>query len=135
MVDNRQIIIFDGICNLCNTGVKFIIRRDTEEVFCFASMQSDISQKLIQKYLKSEFSFDTFLLIKNGICYERSDAMIEVFRDLPGFWCLHKILALIPKQIRDYLYNIVAKHRYKVFGKQDQCMVPSQNISNRFIES
>ncbi len=135
MYENRKIVIFDGVCNLCNVGVNFIIKRDPNGVFLFAPMQSDISLKLIEKYHKSGFDFNTFLLIKNGVCYERTDAILEIVKDLTGYWSIFRIFRLVPKSIRDYFYNVIAKSRYKIFGKRDQCMVPTQDIRSRFIES
>ncbi|MFH2132978.1 MAG: DCC1-like thiol-disulfide oxidoreductase family protein [bacterium] len=132
---NRKIVIFDGICNLCNAGVNFVIKRDPTGVFSFTPMQSDISQKLIKQYHAAAFDFDTFLLIKNGVCYERSDAIMEIMKDLTGYWSILRFFSFVPKPIRDYFYNLVARNRYQLFGKRNHCMVPTQDIRKRFIES
>lgn len=134
MFEKQSIIIFDGVCNLCNTGVHFIIRRDPKKVFLFSPMQSVFSQKLIEKYYGPEFDFDTFLVIKNGVCYDRSDGILEITRDLTGFWFVLQILKIVPKAIRDFFYNVIARKRYQIFGRQDQCMVPPADIRDRFIE-
>ena len=134
MEENKKIVIFDGVCNLCNAGVKFIINRDPKRVFWFSPMHSDISQELIKKYHEPAFEFDTVLLIKNGVCYKRTDAIMEIIKDLTGFWFIFRIFIFVPKSIRDYFYNVIAKSRYKIFGKRDKCMVPTQDIRKRFLE-
>jgi predicted DCC family thiol-disulfide oxidoreductase YuxK len=133
MVENRKIIIFDGVCNLCNRWVQYIVKRDPTGVFSFAPMQSDMARKLIAEHHGEEFNFETILLYKNGIFYERSDAVIEITRELPRCGFLFRIARITPKPIRDFFYRIVARHRYRVFGKRDQCMVPTEDMANRFI--
>ena len=134
MFKKRSIIIFDGVCNLCNGGVNFIISRDPKNVFNFTPIQSATAQKLIEKYYGPEFKSDTFLLIKNEICFERSDGVLEIVKELSSFWFLLRIFKFIPKSGRDYFYNIIAKHRYQIFGKRDHCMVPNKDIQSRFID-
>ncbi len=133
-MDNHHIIIFDGVCNFCNGTVNFIIKRDPKGIFSFTPMQSEIGQELIQKYHTSKVGTDTFLLIKNGNCYERTDAALEVTRDLTGFWYLFRALKILPRPIRDYFYRLFARNRYTLFGKRESCMIPTPDIRNRFLE-
>ena len=134
MNDNRRIVIFDGVCNLCNTAVRFIIKRDPGGVFRFAPMQSDIGQALIRKHYASGFELDTLLLIKNGRCYERSDAVLEILKELPKCGFRHRILKLTPKPVRDALYNLIKRTRYTFFGRRERCMVPTDDIRSRFLD-
>ncbi|MBT3189012.1 MAG: thiol-disulfide oxidoreductase DCC family protein [Anaerolineae bacterium] len=131
---NRYIVIFDGICNFCNGSVNFIIKRDPKGVFSFAPMQSEIAQELMQKHKIEKEELDTFLLFKNGSVYDRSDAALEITRNLTGFWHLFQIFKILPKAIRDGLYNLFARNRYALFGKRDSCMIPTPEIRKRFIE-
>ena len=131
---NRYIVIFDGICNFCNGSVNFIIKRDPKGVFSFAPMQSEIAQELMQKHKIEKEELDTFLLFKNGSVYDRSDAALEITRNLTGFWHLFQIFKILPKANRDGLYNLFARNRYALFGKRDSCMIPTPEIRKRFIE-
>jgi predicted DCC family thiol-disulfide oxidoreductase YuxK len=134
MHENRYIIIFDGVCNLCNGWVNYIIKRDPEGVFSFASMQGAIAEELIAEHRGAGFDFDTILLIKNGVCHARSDAIMEITRELPRCRFLFRVLRITPKSIRDFFYNVTAKRRYRLFGKRDQCMIPTEDVRKRFIE-
>jgi len=128
-----SIIIFDGVCNLCNGVVDFVIRRDPSAVFKFTPMQSDYAKSLMDQYNKSTASLDTFLLIQNGVCYERSDAALNVAKHLTGP-CRHlPVLRIIPKLLRDGLYNLIARHRYRFFGQRAECRLPEPAFNQRFI--
>ena len=133
-MDQRYIVIFDGVCNFCNGAVNFIIRRDPAGRFAFTPMQSAAGQKLIEKYGAEIAGVDTFLLVKNGHCYERTDAAFEITRDLTGFWHLFRILKVLPGPFRDFFYRLFARNRYKLFGKRDTCMVPTASVRERFLE-
>lgn len=130
---NDYIIIFDGVCNFCNASVNFIIKRDTKVVFQFTPMQSDVAQKIIEGHRKSEGDLDTLILIKDGVYFVRSEAALEIAKDLDGFWFLFRIFRILPTSFRDYFYKIFAKHRYKLFGKREVCMIPTLEQKNRFI--
>jgi predicted DCC family thiol-disulfide oxidoreductase YuxK len=97
-------------------------------------MQSEIAQELMQKHKIEKEELDTFLLFKNGSVYDRSDAALEITRNLTGFWHLFQIFKILPKAIRDGLYNLFARNRYALFGKRDSCMIPTPEIRKRFIE-
>jgi predicted DCC family thiol-disulfide oxidoreductase YuxK len=131
---SRPVVIFDGICNFCNGAVNFIIRRDPKGLFSFTPMQSQIGRMLIDKYGATAVGLDTFLLIKDGKCYERTDAAFEIAKDLTGYWYLLNGLKVIPRRIRDSLYSMFARNRYSLCGRRDACMVPTANLRSRFLE-
>ena len=133
-MDSRHIVIFDGVCNLCNGAVSFIIKRDPAGQFAFTPMQSPIGQRLIDKYGAKMVGVDTFLLVKHGRCFERTDAALEITKDLTGSWHLLRVLKILPRPFRDYFYRLIARNRYKLFGKRATCMVPTENVRKRFLE-
>jgi len=133
-MDNRQLIVFDGVCNFCNGAINFIIERDPNKVFVFTPMQSDIAQKYIEEFQATKVGFDTFLLIKNGNCYYRTDAALEIAKDLAGPWYLFRIFKVLPRGLRDFFYRAFARNRYALFGRKDVCMVPTEDVKGRFLE-
>jgi predicted DCC family thiol-disulfide oxidoreductase YuxK len=133
MKDNRHIVIFDGVCTFCNNSVNFIIKRDPGALFAFTPMQTDLAQKLMKKYNIINVGVDTFLLIKNNQCYVFSTAALEIAKDLKGFWYLFNVFKLLPAFIRDFFYKLFARNRYALFGKQETCMVPTDDVRSRFI--
>jgi predicted DCC family thiol-disulfide oxidoreductase YuxK len=133
-MSTHHIIIFDGVCNLCNSSVNFIIKRDKENVFIFTPMQSKSAQALIAKYQVKNVGFDTFLLIKNDECYYRTDAALEITKNLSGFWYLFRAFKVLPRFFRDYFYRLLARNRYSLFGKADMCMMPTLAVKSKFLE-
>jgi len=133
-MDNRHIVIFDGVCNFCNGAVNFIIKRDPTGRFVFTPMQSPIGQELIEEYGAAMVGVDTILLVKDGQCFERTDAALEITKDLTGFWHWFRILKVLPKPFRDYFYRLFARNRYRLFGRRDTCMVPTVSVRERFLE-
>jgi predicted DCC family thiol-disulfide oxidoreductase YuxK len=133
-MSERHIVIFDGVCNFCNGAVNFIIRRDPEALFSFTPMQSESGQRLIEEHGATMVGIDTFLLIKNGQCYERTDAAFEIASNLTGLWSMLGVLKILPKSFRDYFYKLFARNRYKLFGRRGECIIPSQDVRDRFIE-
>ena len=129
-----SIVLFDGVCNLCNASVRFIIKRDKKELFRFAALQSDISKALLEYSGQSVDIPDSIVLIQKGKVYTESTAALRIARNLDGPWPLIYVLIIIPRFLRDFFYRIIAKYRYKVFGRRDQCMVPDTKISDRFID-
>ena len=132
-MDTRHIVIFDGVCNFCNGAVNFIIKRDPDRLFAFTPMQSDLAKELTDKHGITNVGVDTFLLIKNGESYIWTDAALEIAKDLSGFWHLTNVLKIVPRQIRDMLYRLFARNRYRLFGRKNICMVPSKNVRSRFV--
>lgn len=130
----NPILLFDGVCNLCDGAVQFIIKRDKQAVFRFASLQSNIGQEILQKYNLSTNSLDTVVLIKDGKAYTRSSAALHTLKELGGFWSIGFIFIIIPKGLRDVVYDWIARNRYKWFGKQDACMIPTPDLRNRFLD-
>lgn len=132
--ENPHIIIFDGVCNFCNGTVEFIIKRDPTGQFAFAPMQSDVGRELIRVHGAEMVGIDTFLLIKDGRCYERTDAAVEIAKDLTGFWHLLRVLKILPRPVRDYFYRLFARNRYVLFGRLESCMIPTTGIVDRFLK-
>jgi len=129
---NKQILLFDGVCNLCDKFVQFVLRHDKEGQFVFASLQSTIGQELLKEY-NLENNLETVVLINNGKAYIYSDVALEVGYSLGGWLKIAYMGYLIPKFIRDMIYNWVAANRYRIFGKQDHCIVPKVEWKTRFL--
>ena len=135
MIPDRTIIVlFDGVCNLCNGSVQFIVKRDPERVFRFASLQSEFGQSQRRKFNLYSNGLDSIVVIENDICYQRSDAALKIARRLKGWWPVLSIFRIIPRFIRDAVYNLIAVNRYRLFGKQESCMLPSPELRARFIQ-
>ena len=132
--DEPHILLFDGVCNLCNRFIQFTIRRDPEGKFKFASLQSESGQALLQKLGLPKDDFRTFVLVKGERYFLRSTAALHVLRELGGVWKLFYVFIFIPRPLRDFLYGIISKTRYRVFGKRNTCMIPTADISQRFLE-
>ncbi|WP_026567275.1 thiol-disulfide oxidoreductase DCC family protein [Bacillus sp. UNC41MFS5] len=128
-----RIILFDGVCNLCNNSVQFIIKRDTNGIFKFASLQSKTGQSLLKKHGLNN-DLNSFVLLENGKAYVKSSAALRVCSKLGSAWPLLSILRFLPPFSRDFLYDIVAKNRYKWFGKKETCMLPLPEWKERFLE-
>ncbi|MDM5154936.1 thiol-disulfide oxidoreductase DCC family protein [Bacillus sp. DX1.1] len=130
----NSIILFDGVCNLCNFWVQFVIERDPKAVFKFAPLQSEIAKSLIMKYGKEYKREDSIILFEEGKLYTKSTAVLKILRKLRGPIKVLYIFIFIPKFIRDKIYDIVARNRYRWFGKQKSCMISTQGVQNRFLE-
>jgi predicted DCC family thiol-disulfide oxidoreductase YuxK len=128
----KRIILFDGVCNLCNTLVQFIIKRDHNKRFKFASLQSEIGEELMLKY-HGEVDMDSFVYIEGDRSYQKSTAALRVCKHLNGAWKFFYLLLVLPRPLRDYLYELIAKHRYKWFGKKESCMIPTEEMKDRFL--
>jgi predicted DCC family thiol-disulfide oxidoreductase YuxK len=133
-METRHIIVFDGVCNFCNGAVNFIIKRDPKGLFAFAPMQSETGAKLIDVHNAQSVGHDTFLLIKSGTLYYRTDAALEIARDLTGLWFIFLFFKIVPAAFRDYFYRAFARNRYALFGKKEVCMIPTESIKRRFLE-
>ena len=130
---NKSIILFDGVCNFCNSSVNFIIKHDTKKHFLFASLQSDVAKEILLQLDKKKLIEDSIVLIQDGKLYQKSTAALKISRKLNGLYPIIYAFTIVPLFIRDGLYDIIAKNRYKWFGKKDSCMIPSTKIKNRFI--
>jgi predicted DCC family thiol-disulfide oxidoreductase YuxK len=133
-MENSKIVLFDGVCNLCNSSVQFIIERDNENQFKFASLQSEFGQEFLRKnYLNTE-KFDSIILVENEKYFTESSAAIKIGQELKGMkWT--KILWIFPKFIRDFVYKIISRNRYKWFGKKDNCWLPTPDLKAKFLDS
>ena len=130
----QHIILFDGVCNLCNGVVAFLIQRDKKEKFSFASLQSAVGQELLGKLGLPLTDFHSFVYMRGDKFYTRSSAWLYVLKDLGSVWQLFFALILVPKPIRDFFYNFISKDRYGFFGKKAQCMVPIPAWKTRFLD-
>lgn len=128
----NKIILFDGECNFCDHSVQFIIKRDPTGYYKFTSLQSELGQNLLKQFNVPE-DIDSFILIDNNKFYEKSSAALRVCKHLNGIWKFGYLFLIVPRPIRNYFYEIVAKNRYKWFGKKDSCMLPSPEIRSRFL--
>jgi predicted DCC family thiol-disulfide oxidoreductase YuxK len=132
-MNSSPTILFDGVCNLCNSSVQFVIKKDIDKIFQFASLQSDAGEKLLKQYNLSTSNFDSFILIQENKVYQKSGAALKVVKQLSGSIKLLYAFIVIPVFIRDAVYNFIAKNRYKWFGKKDECMIPTPELKARFL--
>ncbi|MFZ2429787.1 MAG: DCC1-like thiol-disulfide oxidoreductase family protein [Lutibacter sp.] len=132
--ENKSIILFDGVCNLCNASVNFVIKHDKKAQFLFASFQSDAAKEILLQFNLENLNLDSIVLIDDGKIYEKSTAILRITRLLDGGFKSLYFFMVIPKSIRDWLYNAIAKNRYKFFGKRERCMIPSLELKNRFLD-
>jgi predicted DCC family thiol-disulfide oxidoreductase YuxK len=133
-LENKSIIFFDGVCNLCNNSVKFIIKRDNHKRFLYASLQSDAARDILLQFKIKNSNLDSIILLENGKLYQKSTAILKIAKQLNGFWKLNYVFIIIPKFFRDFIYDIIAKNRYKWFGKREVCMLPTGDMKLRFLE-
>lgn len=130
---NKKIVLFDGVCNFCNKSVLFIIEHDKKDVFRFAFLQSELGKKLTQERGIDTTDVDSILLIDPGTAYYvKSSAALEIARHLSGYSWM-RIFLYLPESIRDFLYDIIAKNRYKWFGKKENCMIPTAELEDKFL--
>lgn len=129
-----SVILFDGVCNLCNTAVQYIIKHDAKAIFKFASLQSEAGQKLLKYFNLGQDNFNSFVLIKNNQAYIKSTAALMVARQLKGFTKLLYGFIIVPGFIRNAVYNIIARRRYKWFGKREECMLPTASLQSKFLK-
>ena len=132
--ENKKIILFDGICNLCNKSIQTIIKRDKKDIFRFAPLQSDIARQIINERGIDTENLESVILIEPGVAYyHKSTAAIEIAKDLRGYEWL-KYMKHVPEGLRDSIYELIAKNRYKWFGKEDSCMVPTPELESLFLK-
>jgi len=127
------IIFFDGVCNLCNGAVQFVIKRDHHHEFKFASLQSNFAKETLNNFNLKAAHGDSLILLENGKLYEASTAVLRIAKKLTGLWPLLYVFIVIPPFLRNAVYRWVARHRYQWFGKQDQCWVPTPELKSRFL--
>jgi predicted DCC family thiol-disulfide oxidoreductase YuxK len=131
--NEKQIILFDGVCNFCNFWVNFVIKRDNRDSFRFSALQSDISKEIIDRINYDISNPDTFILIIGEDYYTKSTAALKVCKELSGMIKILYPLIILPKFFRDFVYDLIAKNRYKLFGKTDSCRIPTEEEKLKFL--
>jgi len=129
-----QIIFFDGVCNLCNRFIRFVIRRDPDTRFRFASLQSESGHQLLSELQLPADKLQTVFYLRNGRCFRKSSAALHVLRDLGHGWQLLYGFMIVPRFIRDFIYDLIARNRYMLFGRRESCMVPTPGLRERFLD-
>lgn len=131
---DKIIILFDGVCNLCSDTVLKVIKLDTKNTFVFASLQSDIGQKIINHLQIDIAKTDSIILYEPTVGYDiKSSAALKIMNDFGGFWKLTQLFWVFPRPIRDIAYDFIAKNRYKWFGKKEACMIPTAELKAKFL--
>jgi len=130
---NHPVILFDGVCNLCNASVNFVIRYDPHKKFKLSSLQSDQGKKLLtENHFDSAYN-ESIILVMNGSVYRKSHAVLEIAKHLSGPWKFLRIFRVIPYSLLDIIYDLVARYRYKIFGKRKECRIPTPDLMDRFL--
>jgi len=129
----HPVLLFDGVCNLCNATVRFLVERDPEARLRFAALQSPVGQSLLARFGLERDDFDTMVLVDGDRCATRSDAALGVVPYLSGAWPLLRVLRVVPRPLRDAVYGFVVRNRYRWFGRRDDCMVPTPELRARFL--
>jgi predicted DCC family thiol-disulfide oxidoreductase YuxK len=130
----QPLIVFDGVCHLCTGFVRFVVRRDRRALFQFLPAQSPRGEALYARLGLKSGDWDSNLLVLEGRVYTELDAFIEVTRRFGGLWRLIPVLYAVPRSLRDWLYNRIARNRYRWFGKRDVCYLPSADLAPRFLD-
>ena len=132
--ENTKVILFDGICNLCNNAVKFIIKNDKKNIFQFAPLQGEYGIKIQNKYELDLKEIDSIILVDGDKVFTRSTAALRIAKDLRTPYFIFYIFIIIPVFIRNFIYDLIAKNRYKWFGKMESCMIPSNELKSKFFD-
>jgi predicted DCC family thiol-disulfide oxidoreductase YuxK len=131
---NKKIILFDCVCNLCNTSVKFVIKHDKKDIFRFVSLQSDLGKEIIKHIGIANQNIDSVVLYEPGIAYYyKSDAALQIVKNLGGFFHFGTVIRFLPTGFRNLLYDYIAKNRYQWFGKQEACLLPTLELNAKFL--
>ncbi len=130
---SQPIILFDGVCNLCDHSVQFIIQRDHQRRFKFAALQSVAGQRLLREQGLPTEEFRSIVLLEGGKLWQKSSAALRIARRLSGLWPLLYLLILVPAPIRDFIYDCIATRRYRWFGKKETCLIPTPELRSRFL--
>jgi predicted DCC family thiol-disulfide oxidoreductase YuxK len=130
---NKSIILFDGVCNLCNASVQFIIKHDKKNKFLFASLQSDVAKEILLQFPSKKITLNSIILIENDKYYDHSTAVLLIFKHLNAGYKFVYYFIIVPKFLRDFIYKFIAKHRYNWFGKKEYCSVPTPELKAKFL--
>lgn len=132
--NDKKIILFDGVCNLCNSSVQYVIQRDKKDEFRFVALQSELGQKIIKHIGIANTNIDSIVLYLPGIAYYyKSSAVIEISKSLQGFFNYGMLFRIVPNALRDVVYDYVARNRYKWYGKKESCMIPTPELKAKFL--
>lgn len=132
--ENKKVILFDGVCNLCNSSINYVIDRDKNDVFRFVSLQSELGKTIKQHIGYTKEDLDTIILYNPGEAYYiKSTAALKIINEFGGIWKLMNIFLLFPSILRDVVYNYVAKNRYKWYGKEESCRIPTPELKAKFL--
>ena len=131
----KKIILFDGLCNLCESSVQFVIKYDKDDVFRFVSLQSELGQKIVAHIGINEKNIDSVVLYQPGVAYYyKSNAALQIARSLGGLFHLGTLFRIIPTGLRNVLYDYIAKNRYRWYGKKEVCLIPTNELRAKFLE-
>lgn len=131
---NKKIILFDGVCNLCDSAVQFVIKYDKKDVFRFVALQSDLGQEILKHIGINTKNIDSIILYEPGVAYYyKSAAALEISKNLGGFFHFGTIFRIVPTGICNQIYDYVAKNRYKWYGKKESCMIPTTELKSKFL--
>jgi predicted DCC family thiol-disulfide oxidoreductase YuxK len=131
---DKKILLFDGVCNLCDASIQFVIKHDEKDIFRFVQLQSDLGQKIMKHIGLSDTKIDSTVLYEPGKAYYyKSDAVFKILKELNGIYRLLLVFSVLPKRLLDYLYDYVAQNRYKWYGKKESCMVPTPELQSKFL--
>ncbi|SDH64455.1 Predicted thiol-disulfide oxidoreductase YuxK, DCC family [Pedobacter terrae] len=133
MISKNPVIFFDGVCNLCNASVQFVIEHDQKDLFKFTALQGDYAKETLPKFNADLEKLATILLLEDGKLYTKSSAALRVARKLNGLIPLLYTFIIVPKFMRDWVYDWIAKNRYKWWGKQESCWVPTPALKSKFL--
>jgi len=131
--EGDKVILFDGVCKLCNAWSRFIIRFDKHKVFKLSSVQSTKGQMILKYFNLPLDNFETMLYVEQGVAYSKSNAFLNIIKQLPYPFRLLIYTRILPVKLRDWIYDRIALNRYKLFGKHQQCVIPDENLKNRFL--
>ena len=134
MREEKKIVLFDGVCNLCSSGVLFIIKRDKKNQFFFSSLQSKTGQEYLKQFNLPVNNINSFVLIESNKLFTRSTAALRILKYLGNGWQLFYVFITLPKFIRDGIYKWIAKNRYKWFGKKEECWIPTTELQSKFLD-
>jgi predicted DCC family thiol-disulfide oxidoreductase YuxK len=132
---DKKIILFDGVCNLCDSSVQYVIKHDKKDLFRFVSLQSELGQKILKHIGINPMHIDSIVLYEPGISYYyKSTAALQISKALSGVFTLARVFTLLPAGIRDTIYDYIAKNRYNWYGKKEACMIPTSELKAKFLE-
>jgi predicted DCC family thiol-disulfide oxidoreductase YuxK len=132
---NKKIILFDGVCNLCDSAVQFIIKHDKKDIFRFVALQSHLGQEIIKHIGIDTKNIDSIILYQPGIAYYyKSEAVLEIAKSLGGIYNLGTLFSIFPTSFNNRIYDYIAKNRYKWYGKKQSCMIPTKELQTKFLE-